>query len=125
MLYGTDAQKDKYLPDLATGKKFASFCLTEPSSGSDANVNFFKTRLQKKKNFQSIRTRAEKSACGKFYTLNGGKIWISNGGFADVFTVFAKVSVFFLVWGGVGLNYFIFFGLHAIANPPSNTEIEK
>ncbi|KAL3116801.1 hypothetical protein niasHT_001873 [Heterodera trifolii] len=78
LLYGTDAQKDKYLPDLATGKKFASFCLTEPSSGSDAN---------------SIRTRAEKSPCGKFYTLNGGKIWISNGGFADVFTVFAKTPI--------------------------------
>uniref|UniRef100_A0A914HE95 Very long-chain specific acyl-CoA dehydrogenase, mitochondrial n=1 Tax=Globodera rostochiensis TaxID=31243 RepID=A0A914HE95_GLORO len=75
LLYGTDVQKDKYLPDLATGKKFASFCLTEPSSGSDAN---------------SIRTRAVKSTCGKFYTLNGGKIWISNGGFAEVFTVFAQ-----------------------------------
>ncbi|KAL3094185.1 hypothetical protein niasHT_028274 [Heterodera trifolii] len=59
-------------------QKSASFCLTEPSSGSDAN---------------SIRTRAEKSACGKFYTLNGGKIWISNGGFADVFTVFAKTPI--------------------------------
>ncbi|KAL3094184.1 hypothetical protein niasHT_028273 [Heterodera trifolii] len=59
-------------------QKSASFCLTEPSSGSDAN---------------SIRTRAEKSACGKFYTLNGGKIWINNGGFADVFTVFAKTPI--------------------------------
>ncbi|KAK6039103.1 acyl-CoA dehydrogenase, middle domain protein [Cooperia oncophora] len=78
LLYGTDAQKNKYLPDLATGRKFAAFCLTEPSSGSDAN---------------SIRTRAEKSADGKHYILNGGKIWISNGGFADVFTVFAQTPV--------------------------------
>ncbi|KAI6184255.1 hypothetical protein M3Y97_00576400 [Aphelenchoides bicaudatus] len=78
LLYGTDAQKKKYLPDLATGRKFAAFCLTEPSSGSDAN---------------SIRTRAEKSECGKYYILNGGKIWISNGGFAKVFTVFAQTPV--------------------------------
>ncbi|CAD6192164.1 unnamed protein product [Caenorhabditis auriculariae] len=78
LLFGTDAQKQKYLPDLATGRKFAAFCLTEPSSGSDAN---------------SIRTRAELSADGKHYILNGGKIWISNGGFADVFTVFAQLPV--------------------------------
>jgi very long chain acyl-CoA dehydrogenase len=80
LLVGTDAQKKKYLPDLATGRKFAAFCLTEPSSGSDAN---------------SIRSRAQKSECGKYYILNGGKIWISNGGFADVFTVFAQVTFSF------------------------------
>lgn len=78
LLYGTDAQKAKYLPDLASGRKFACFCLTEPSSGSDAN---------------SIRSRAEKSADGKHYILNGGKIWISNGGFADIFTVFAQTPI--------------------------------
>ncbi|VDO82584.1 unnamed protein product [Haemonchus placei] len=78
LLFGTDEQKDKYLPDLAAGRKFAAFCLTEPSSGSDAN---------------SIKTRAEKSPDGKHYILNGGKIWISNGGFADVFTVFAQTPV--------------------------------
>ncbi|KAK5978147.1 Very long-chain specific acyl-CoA dehydrogenase [Trichostrongylus colubriformis] len=78
LLYGTDAQKTKYLPDLATGRKFAAFCLTEPGSGSDAN---------------SIKTRAEKSSDGKHYILNGGKIWISNGGFAEVFTVFAQTPV--------------------------------
>uniref|UniRef100_A0A1I7YGC3 Very long-chain specific acyl-CoA dehydrogenase, mitochondrial n=1 Tax=Steinernema glaseri TaxID=37863 RepID=A0A1I7YGC3_9BILA len=78
LLYGNDEQKQKYLPDLATGRKFASFCLTEPSSGSDAN---------------SIRSRAELSSDGKHYVLNGSKIWISNGGFADVFTVFAQTPV--------------------------------
>ncbi|KAI6242914.1 Acyl-CoA dehydrogenase family member 9 [Aphelenchoides fujianensis] len=66
LLFGTEAQKKKYLPDVATGRKFAAFCLTEPSSGSDAN---------------SIRSSAKKSADGKHYILNGGKIWISNGGF--------------------------------------------
>lgn len=78
VLYGTEEQKRKYLPDLATGRKFAAFCLTEPSSGSDAN---------------SVRTHAVKSADGKHYVLNGGKLWISNGGFADVFTVFAQTPV--------------------------------
>ncbi|KJH49453.1 acyl-CoA dehydrogenase family member 9 [Dictyocaulus viviparus] len=78
LLFGTDSQKAKYLPDLATGRKFAAFCLTEPTSGSDAN---------------SIRSRAEKSPDGKHYILNGGKIWISNGGFADVFTVFAQTPI--------------------------------
>jgi very long chain acyl-CoA dehydrogenase len=78
LLMGTEEQKKKYLPDLATGRKFAAFCLTEPASGSDAN---------------SIRTRAQKSEDGKHYILNGGKIWITNGGFADVFTVFAQTPV--------------------------------
>lgn len=78
LLYGNDEQKQRYLPDLATGKKIACFCLTEPSSGSDAS---------------SIRTRAELSPDGKNWLLNGSKIWISNGGIADVFTVFAKTPV--------------------------------
>uniref|UniRef100_A0A914RKQ5 Very long-chain specific acyl-CoA dehydrogenase, mitochondrial n=1 Tax=Parascaris equorum TaxID=6256 RepID=A0A914RKQ5_PAREQ len=78
LLYGTDEQKRKYLPDLAAGRRFAAFCLTEASSGSDAN---------------SIRSRAEKTADGKYYILNGGKLWISNAGFADLFTVFAQTPV--------------------------------
>jgi len=78
LLFGNDEQKAKYLPTLAVGKKFAAYCLTEPSSGSDA---------------ASIQTKAVKSDCGKFYVMNGGKIWISNGGIADVFTVFAKTPV--------------------------------
>lgn len=77
LLFGTDEQKKKYLPTLATGEKVAAFALTEPSAGSDA---------------AAIQTRAEKSADGTYYTLNGSKIWISNGGFADVFTVFARTS---------------------------------
>jgi alkylation response protein AidB-like acyl-CoA dehydrogenase len=68
-LYGTDAQKAKYLPDLASGRKMAAFVLTEPGAGSDA---------------AGIKTRAELSADGKHYILNGGKIWISNGPQADV-----------------------------------------
>ncbi|XP_051900679.1 very long-chain specific acyl-CoA dehydrogenase, mitochondrial [Pristis pectinata] len=78
LLFGNDAQKKKYLPKLATGETIAAFCLTEPGSGSDA---------------ASIKTTAVKSDCGKQYILNGGKIWISNGGLADIFTVFAKVPV--------------------------------
>ncbi|KAJ1349803.1 hypothetical protein KIN20_005457 [Parelaphostrongylus tenuis] len=92
LLYGTDAQKAKYLPDLATGRKFAAFCLTEPSSGSDAN---------------SIRSRAEKSPDGKHYILNGSKIWISNAGFAEVFTVFAQGREFlFQVHNKMASDYF-------------------
>ncbi|EJW87669.1 acyl-CoA dehydrogenase domain-containing protein [Wuchereria bancrofti] len=78
LLYGTDEQKRKYLPDLATGRKFAAFCLTESGTGSDAN---------------SVQTYAEKSSDGRCYVLNGGKLWISNGSFADVFTVFARTQV--------------------------------
>ncbi|XP_053423543.1 very long-chain specific acyl-CoA dehydrogenase, mitochondrial [Nycticebus coucang] len=78
LLFGTKAQKEKYLPKLASGDTLAAFCLTEPSSGSDA---------------ASIRTSAVPSSCGKYYTLNGTKIWISNGGLADIFTVFAKTPV--------------------------------
>ncbi|XP_067947955.1 very long-chain specific acyl-CoA dehydrogenase, mitochondrial-like [Watersipora subatra] len=77
-LFGNEEQKAKYLPKLASGEVFAAYSLTEPSSGSDAN---------------SIRTKAELSADGKHYIMNGSKIWISNGGIADIFTVFAKTPV--------------------------------
>ncbi len=77
LLSGTPEQKAQYLPKLATGEMIAAFCLTEPGSGSDAF---------------SIKTRAEKSADGTHYVLNGQKLWISNGEFADFFTVFAKTS---------------------------------
>ncbi len=63
---------------VASGEHYAAFCLTEPASGSDAG---------------SIKTRAEPSADGKTYNLTGNKIWISNGGIANVFTVFAKTPV--------------------------------
>ncbi|KAK7102634.1 complex I assembly factor ACAD9, mitochondrial-like [Littorina saxatilis] len=78
LLAGNKEQKEKYLPKLATGEYVAAFCLTEPSSGSDA---------------ASIQTRATLSEDGKTFLLNGGKIWISNGGIADIFTVFAKTQV--------------------------------
>lgn len=77
LICGTDAQKEKYLPQLACGEWTAAFCLTEPSSGSDA---------------ASIQTRATLSDDGKTWLLNGSKIWISNGGYADLMTVFAKTS---------------------------------
>ncbi|KAM8897693.1 very long-chain specific acyl-CoA dehydrogenase, mitochondrial [Spinachia spinachia] len=78
LLFGNPAQKEKYLPKLATGETIAAFCLTEPASGSDA---------------ASIKSTAVQSPCGKFFTLNGSKIWISNGGLAEIFTVFAKTPV--------------------------------
>ena len=78
LLCGTDAQKAQYLPKLATGEQFAAFALTEPSSGSDAG---------------SIKTRAELNKEGTHWILNGGKIWISNGGIAEIFTVFAKTPI--------------------------------
>ncbi|KAI9915234.1 hypothetical protein PsorP6_008306 [Peronosclerospora sorghi] len=78
LLNGNDAQKAKYLPKLATGEHIAAFALTEPSSGSDAG---------------SIKTRSTLSEDGKHFVLNGGKIWISNGGWADVMTVFAQTEV--------------------------------
>jgi alkylation response protein AidB-like acyl-CoA dehydrogenase len=77
LLFGTKAQKEKYLPKLATGELIGAFCLTEPGSGSDAF---------------SVKTRAERSADGSHYVLNGEKLWITNGGFADFFTVFAKTT---------------------------------
>jgi alkylation response protein AidB-like acyl-CoA dehydrogenase len=75
--YGTDAQKAKYLPKLATGEWIGAYALSEASSGSDA---------------MNIRTRATLSADGAHYVLNGEKMWITNAGFADLFTVFAKVT---------------------------------
>ncbi|XP_039197473.1 very long-chain specific acyl-CoA dehydrogenase, mitochondrial-like isoform X2 [Crotalus tigris] len=78
LLFGNKSQKEKYLPRLASGEVCAAFCLTEPSSGSDA---------------ASIQTVAELSPCRGFYTLNGSKIWISNGGTAEIFTVFAKTRI--------------------------------
>lgn len=78
LLVGTEEQRTKYLPRLASGEDIAAFCLTEPSSGSDAN---------------SIKTRATLSADGKHFILNGSKIWISNGGIARIFTVFAQTEV--------------------------------
>jgi acyl-CoA dehydrogenase family member 9 len=78
LLFGTDDQKKRYLPKLATGEWKAAFALTEPSAGSDA---------------AAIQTRAELSPDGTHYILNGSKIWITNGGFADVFTVFARTSL--------------------------------
>ena len=77
LYYGTDAQKQKYIPNLATGVWKASYCLTEPGSGSDAN---------------SGKTTAKLSEDGKSYIINGQKMWITNAGFADVFTVFAKID---------------------------------
>ena len=76
--YGTDAQKRKYLPKIASGEIVSAYALSESSSGSDA-VN--------------AKTRAVLSADGKTYTLNGEKMWISNAGFADLFTVFAKCAI--------------------------------
>jgi len=75
--YGNEYQKRKYLPKLATGEWIAAYCLTEPNAGSDAN---------------SGRTKATLSDDGKHYILNGQKMWITNGGFADVLTVFAKID---------------------------------
>ncbi|GAB3502108.1 acyl-CoA dehydrogenase family protein [Spirosoma knui] len=75
--YGNEEQKAKYLPKLATGEWKAAYCLTEPDSGSDAN---------------SGKTKATLSEDGKYYVLNGQKMWITNGGFADVYIVFAKID---------------------------------
>ncbi|MFI5244121.1 MAG: acyl-CoA dehydrogenase family protein [Gemmatimonadales bacterium] len=77
-LFGTEDQKKRWLPQCASGERVAGFCLTEPGSGSDA---------------QAMRSTAVPSADGKSYTLNGQKMWISNAGYAGVFTVFAKVPV--------------------------------
>ncbi|CAE7931946.1 ACADVL, partial [Symbiodinium sp. KB8] len=78
LLDGNDAQKEKYLPRLATGEWLAAFALTEPGSGSDA---------------ASIKTRATLSEDGSHYVLNGSKIWISNGGMCQLYTVFAQTEV--------------------------------
>ncbi len=97
MYYGNEAQKEKYLSRMATGELAAAYCLTEPNAGSDAN---------------SGTTKAVLSDDGKYYILNGQKMWITNGGFADILTVFAKIDndrilSAFLVesdWEGVTIN---------------------
>ena len=76
-LYGTEEQKQKYLPALTSGEKFGAYCLTEPEAGSDAN---------------SGKTTATLSADGKTYKINGQKMWISNAGFAEIFIVFARIE---------------------------------
>lgn len=77
LYFGTDAQKDKYIPNLASGVWKGAYGLTEPNSGSDA---------------LGAKSTAKLSEDGKHYILNGQKCWITNGGFADVYTVFAKVD---------------------------------
>ncbi|MCD8443746.1 acyl-CoA dehydrogenase family protein [Tenacibaculum finnmarkense] len=76
-LYGTEAQKQKYVPKLATGEWFGAYCLTEPGAGSDAN---------------SGKTTATLSQDGTHYKLNGQKMWISNAGFCNVMIVFARIE---------------------------------
>ena len=77
LYYGTTEQKQKYIPKLASGEWKAAYCLTEPSSGSDAN---------------SGKTKAVLSEDGSHYLITGQKMWITNGGFANLFTVFAKIG---------------------------------
>ena len=90
--FGTEAQKAQYLPRLASGELIAAYALTEPESGSDA---------------LAAKTTAVLSADGRHYVLNGQKMWITNGGFADLFTIFAKVNgekfTAFLVERGMGV----------------------
>ena len=97
LYYGNEDQKSRYLPKLATGEYKASYCLTEPDSGSDAN---------------SGKTKATLTEDGKHYLINGQKMWITNGGFADIFIVFAKIEndknlTAFIVektFGGITMN---------------------
>ncbi len=77
LMFGTDEQKDRYLAKLASAEMVAAYCLSEPQAGSDA---------------LAIRTRADLSADGTHYVLNGQKMWITNGGGADLYTVFAKID---------------------------------
>ncbi len=77
LYYGNEAQKQKYIPKLASGEWKAAYCLTEPDSGSDAN---------------SGKTKAFLSSDGKNYLITGQKMWITNGGFADIYVVFAKID---------------------------------
>ncbi|OKS86830.1 acyl-CoA dehydrogenase family protein [Mucilaginibacter polytrichastri] len=77
LYYGNEEQKNKYIPKLGSGEWKGAYCLTEPGAGSDAN---------------SGKTRATLSADGKHYLINGQKMWITNAGFADVYTVFAKID---------------------------------
>lgn len=76
-LYGTEAQKQKYVPKLASGEWFGAYCLTEPGAGSDAN---------------SGKTKAVLSDDGKYYHISGQKMWISNAGFCNLFIVFARIE---------------------------------
>jgi alkylation response protein AidB-like acyl-CoA dehydrogenase len=76
-LYGTDEQKQKYVPKLASGEWFGAYCLTEPGAGSDAN---------------SGKTKAVLSEDGKYYSISGQKMWISNAGFCSLFIVFARIG---------------------------------
>jgi alkylation response protein AidB-like acyl-CoA dehydrogenase len=97
LYYGNEEQKQKYLPKLATGEWKAAYCLTEPDSGSDANA---------------AKTKAALSEDNKYFVINGQKMWITNGGFADVFIVFAKIQddkylTAFIVeksFGGITMN---------------------
>ncbi len=97
LYYGNDEQKAKYLPKLATGEYKAAYCLTEPDSGSDAN---------------SGKTKAILNPEGTHYIINGQKMWITNGGFADIYIVFAKIdddenlSAFIIekAFGGITMN---------------------
>jgi alkylation response protein AidB-like acyl-CoA dehydrogenase len=77
LYFGTPEQKQKYIPKLITGEWIGAYGLTEPNSGSDA---------------LSAKTSARLSDDGKYYLLNGQKCWITNGGFADIYTVFAKID---------------------------------
>jgi alkylation response protein AidB-like acyl-CoA dehydrogenase len=77
LYYGTEEQKSKYIAKLASGEWKAAYCLTEPGAGSDANAG---------------KTKAQLSEDGKSYVLNGQKMWITNAGFANLFTVFAKID---------------------------------
>src|SRR5258707_10387309 len=77
LLFGNEEQKQRYLPKLAKAEMIAAYCLSEPQAGSDA---------------LAARTRADLAPDGKHYILNGQKMWITNGGFADLYTVFAKVG---------------------------------
>ncbi|MFV0604348.1 MAG: acyl-CoA dehydrogenase family protein [Niabella sp.] len=92
LYFGTDAQKQKYIPKLITGEWAGAYGLTEPNAGSDA---------------LSAKTTATLSEDGKYYLLNGQKCWITNGGFADVYTVFAKVDGDNLPAGKAGFTGFI------------------
>jgi alkylation response protein AidB-like acyl-CoA dehydrogenase len=77
LYYGNEDQHNKYLPKLASGEMLAAYCLTEPGAGSDANAG---------------KTKAVLTEDGSHYVLNGQKMWITNGGFADLLTVFAKID---------------------------------
>ena len=77
LYYGNEEQKKKYVPGMASGDLKGCYCLTEPGSGSDAN---------------SGKTTAKLTEDGKHYVINGQKMWITNGGFADVMIVFAKID---------------------------------